>query len=180
MRQVWIHVLTALAVLGVGATSYHLMALTSMTATQVNSYEMDDGPYMGGRLTAVESLTTSTTEIRVMYSANATVDVYIMTRGDYNRLDSLGARPEQYLATQQGVNGTLTYRPTNSNKVYMVAFYSDDAFMLHERQISALYYRTSEADIRTMWMLDGALIVIALALAAWSVADSLGFMKGED
>ena len=53
-------------------------------------------------------------------------------------------------------------------------------FTLHERQIMAKYYGASEADIRSLWMLDGALIVAALALTAWSVSDSLRLMKGED
>ena len=99
MRRVLIHILTALAVLGVGATSYHLMALTSVTATQVSSYEMDDGPFRRGRLLVVESLPSNPREIHVSYSANTTVSVYIMTRGAYMRLESLRSPPEEYLVT---------------------------------------------------------------------------------
>lgn len=77
MRRIWLNLFTALMILGVGATSLYLRGMSSTDVTQVNSYKMDDGPYKGGKLTIVESLSSVPKEIDVSYSANASVSVYI-------------------------------------------------------------------------------------------------------
>jgi len=172
MRRIWLNLFTALMILGVGATSLYLRGIPSTDVTQVNSYKMDDGPYRGGRLTIVESLSSVPKEIDVSYSANASVSVYIMTRGAYNSLTTIRAPPEDYLEKDEGVNGTLTYVTAESNKIHIVAFYSEGNFVLHERQISARYYSDTVSERQTLWMINGAFTVLALAASAWSLADS--------
>ncbi len=172
MRQIWFNVVTVLLLLGVGATSVYLRGMSSADVTQVNSFKMDDGPYAGGKLTIVESLSSVPKEIDVSYSANTTVSVYIMTRGAYNSLDTHRAPPEAYLEKHEGVNGTLTYVTAESNKIHIVAFYSEGNFVLHERQVNARYYSETVSERQTLWMINGALTVLALAASAWSLVDS--------
>ena len=167
MRPIWLNVVTVLLLLGVGATSVYLRGMPSTDVTQVNSYKMDDGPYKGGKLIIVESLSSVPKEIEVSYSANTTVSVYIMTRGAYNSLITLRAPPEEYLEKHEGVNGTLTYVTTESNKIHVVAFYSEGNFVLHERQVNARYYSEAASGKETLWTVNGALIVAALAASAW-------------
>ena len=167
MRPIWLNVVTVLLLLGVGATSVYLRGMPSTDVTQVNSYKMDDGPYKGGKLIIVESLSSVPKEIEVSYSANTTVSVYIMTRGAYNSLTTLRAPPEEYLEKHEGVNGTLTYVTTESNKIHVVAFYSEGNFVLHERQVNARYYSEAASGKETLWTVNGALIVAALAASAW-------------
>ena len=176
MRPIWLNVVTVLLLLGVGATSVYLRGMPSTDVTQVNSYKMDDGPYKGGKLIIVESLSSVPKEIEVSYSANTTVSVYIMTRGAYNSLTTLRAPPEEYLEKHEGVNGTLTYVTTESNKIHVVAFYSEGNFVLHERQVNARYYSEAASGKETLWTVNGALIVAALAVSAWSLYTSI---KGE-
>jgi len=172
MRRIWLNVITTLMILGAAASSVYLRGMSSADVTQVNSYKMDDGPYAGDRLVVVESLLSVPKEIDVSYSANTTVSVYILTRGAYNRLDTHRAPPEEYLEKQEGVNGTLTYVTTENNKVHVVAFFSEGNFVLHERQVNARYYSEAVTGRQTLWMINGALTVLALAASAWSLADS--------
>ena len=167
MRRIWLNLFTTLMILGVAASSVYLRGMSSTDVTQVNSFKMDDGPYAGDRLIVVESLLSVPKEIDVSYSANTTVSVYILTRGAYNRLDTHRAPPEEYLEKQEGVNGTLTYVTTESNKVHVVAFYSEGNFVLHERQVNARYYSDTVSGKETLWTVNGALIVAALAASAW-------------
>jgi len=171
MRRIWLNLFTTLMILGVGVTSLYLRGMSTTEVTQVNSYKMDDGPYAGGRLTVVESLSSVPKEIDVSYIANTSVSVYIMTRGAYNGLTTLRAPPEDYLAKDEGVNGTLTYVTTESNKIHVVAFYSEGNFVLHERQINARYYEAASGK-ETLWTVNEALIVAALAASAWSLYTS--------
>ena len=173
MKRIWLNLFTALMILGVGATSFYLRGISSMEVTQVNSYKMDDGPYRGGRLTIVESLSSVPKEIDVSYSANASVSVYIMTRGAYNSLPTNRAPPEEYLEKDEGVNGTLTYVTAESNKVHVVAFYSEGNFVLHERQVNARYYSDLISERETLWTVNWALTVAALAVSAWSLYASI-------
>ncbi|HUV53635.1 MAG TPA: hypothetical protein VMW03_00355 [Candidatus Krumholzibacteriaceae bacterium] len=173
MRPIWLNVVTVLLLLGVGATSVYLRGMSSADVTQVNSFKMDDGPYKGGKLTIVESLSSVPNEIEVSYSANTTVSVYIMTRGAYNSLTTLRAPPEEYLEKHEGVNGTLTYVTTESNKIHVVAFYSEGNFVLHERQVNARYYSEAAPGKETLWTVNGALIVATLAVSAWSLYTSI-------
>ena len=172
MRRIWLNLFTTLMILGVGATSVYLRGMSSTDVTQVNSYKMDDGPYKGGKLTIVESLSSVPKEIDVSYIANTTVSVYIMTRGAYNSLTTLRAPPEDYLEKDEGVNGTLTYVTVESNKIHIVAFYSEGNFVLHERQVNARYYSDTVSERQTLWMINGAFTVLALAASAWSLAAS--------
>ena len=172
MRRIWLNLFTTLMILGVGATSVYLRGMSSTDVTQVNSYKMDDGPYKGGKLTIVESLSSVPKEIDVSYIANTTVSVYIMTRGAFNSLTTLRAPPEDYLEKDEGVNGTLTYVTVESNKIHIVAFYSDGSFVLHERQVNARYYSDTVSERQTLWMINGAFTVLALAASAWSLAAS--------
>jgi len=172
MRRIWLNLFTTLMILGVGATSVYLRGMSSTDVTQVNSYKMDDGPYKGGKLTIVESLSSVPKEIEVSYSANTTVSVYIMTRGAYNSLTIIRAPPEDYLEKDEGVNGTLTYVTNEINKIHIVAFYSEGNFVLHERQVNARYYSDTVSERQTLWMINGAFTVLALAASAWSLAAS--------
>jgi len=172
MRRIWLNLFTTLMILGVGATSVYLRGMSSTDVTQVNSYKMDDGPYKGGKLTIVESLSSVPKEIDVSYIANTTVSVYIMTRGAFNSLTTLRAPPEDYLEKDEGVNGTLTYVTVESNKIHIVAFYSEGNFVLHERQVNARYYSDTVSERQTLWMINGAFTVLALAASAWSLAAS--------
>ena len=172
MRRIWLNLFTTLMILGVAASSAYLRGMSSTDVTQVNSFKMDDGPYKGGKLTIIESLSSVPKEIDVSYSANTTVSVYIMTRGAYNSLTTIRAPPEEYLEKHEGVNGTLTYVTAESNKIHVVAFYSEGNFILHERQISARYYSDTASERQTLWMINGALTALALAASAWSLADS--------
>ena len=172
MRRIWLNLFTTLMILGVAASSAYLRGMSSTDVTQVNSFKMDDGPYKGGKLTIVESLSSVPKEIDVSYIANTTVSVYIMTRGAYNSLTTTRAPPEEYLERYEGVNGTLTYVTAESNKIHIVAFYSDGNFLLDERQISARYYSETVSERQTLWTINGALTVLALAASAWSLADS--------
>jgi len=172
MRRIWLNLFTTLMILGVGATGVYLRGMSSTDVTQVNSYKMDDGPYEGDRLIVVESLSSVPKEIDVSYSANTTVSVYILTRGAYNRLDTHRAPPEEYLEKQEGVNGTLTYVTAESNKIHIVAFYSEGNFVLHERQVNARYYSEAVLERQTLWTINGVFTVLALAASAWSLADS--------
>ena len=176
MRRVWLDLFTVVMILGVGATSFLLMGMQTTEVTQVNSYKMDDGPYKGGRLTLVESLTSVPKEIDVSYSANTSVTVYVMTRGAYNSLPTLRAPPEEYLMKQTGVNGSLTYFTAESNKIHVIAFYSEGNYILHERQVNARYYSDAASWRETLWMVNGVLTVAALAASAWSLYAST---KGE-
>jgi hypothetical protein len=172
MRRIWFNLFTTLMILGVGATSLYLKGIPSTDVTQVNSYKMDDGPYARGRLTIVESLSSVPKEIDVSYVANTTVSVYIMTRGTYNGLPSLRTPPEEYLAKHEGVNGTLTYVTTESNKIHVVVFYSEGNFVLHERQVNARYYQAASGK-ETLWTVNGVLVVAALAASTWSLYSSI-------
>ena len=67
MRRVWLDLFTVVMILGVGATSFFLMGMSATEVTQVNSYKMYDGPYEGGRLVLVESLSSIPKEIDVSY-----------------------------------------------------------------------------------------------------------------
>jgi len=173
MRRIWLNLFTTLMILGVGATSVYLRGMSSTDVTQVNSYKMDDGPYMGGRLIIVESLSSVPKEIDVSYFANTSVSFYIMTRGAYNSLATLRAPPEEYLERYEGVNGTLTYVTAESNKVHVVAFFSEGNFVLLERQVNARYYSDAASDRETLWTVNLALIVAALAISAWSLYTSI-------
>lgn len=172
MRRIWLNLFTALMILGVAASSVYLRGVSSTDVTQVNSFKMDDGPYKGGKLTIVESLSSVPKEIDVSYSANTSVSVYIMTRGAYNSLTTTRAPPEEYLERYEGVNGTLTYVTVESNKIHIVAFYSEGNFFLDERQISARYFSDAVSERQTLWMINGVFTVLALAASAWSLADS--------
>ncbi len=172
MRRVWLDLFTVVMILGVGATSFFLMGMQTTEVTQVNSYKMDDGPYEGGRLVVVESLSSVPKEIDVSYSANTSVSVYVMTRGAYNRLPTLRAPPEEYLVKQGGVNSTLTYVTAESNKIHVVAFYSEGNYVLHERQVNARYHSVAASGRETLWAVNGALTVAALAVSAWSLYSS--------
>jgi len=172
MRRIWLNLFTTLMILGVGATGVYLRGMSSADVTQVNSYKMDDGPYTGEKLIIVESLSSVPKEIDVSYSANTTVSVYILTRGAYNSLDTHRAPPEEYLGRHEGVNGTLTYVTAESNKIHIVAFYSEGNFVLHERQVNARYYSEAASDKETLWTVNGVLIVAALAASAWSLYSS--------
>jgi len=173
MRRIWFNLFTTLMILGIGATSVYLRGMSSTEVTQVNSYKMDDGPYRGGRLIMVESLSSVPKEIDVSYSANTSVSVYIMTRGAYNSLTTLRATPEEYLEKHEGVNGTLTYVTAESNKIHIVAFFSEGNFVLHERQVNARYYSDTASSRETLWTVNWALIVAALAVSAWSLYTSI-------
>jgi len=172
MRRIWLNLFTTVMILGVGATSFYLRGMQTTEVTQVNSYKMDDGPYKGGRLTVIESLSSVPKEIDVSYSANTSVSVYVMTRGAYNSLTTLRAPPEEYLIKQTGVNGTLTYVTTESNKIHVVAFYSEGKFVLYEHQVNARYYSDASSGRETLWTVNGVLTVAALAASAWSLYKS--------
>ncbi|MCB2172179.1 hypothetical protein KQH65_05535 [archaeon] len=120
-------------------SSYFVGSATSVDTTIIRTFYEPQRYDSRDNLYQVASVPSTPEYVNYTFSSNVTLTVYIQTKAQYNNVDDLDDRPEEYLASYTGSEGFVSSQIEEPTKKHIVTAYSEEKFTMSESILEAGY-----------------------------------------
>jgi hypothetical protein len=77
--------------------------------------------------------------VNYTFSSNMTLTLYIQTSAQYNKVDDKDNRPEDYIASYTGTEGSVSSQIEEPTKAHIITAYSEEKFTISKSVLEAHY-----------------------------------------
>jgi len=156
-------------------SSYFVGSATSVNTTSIRTFYESQRYDSRDNLYQVASVPSTPEYVNYTFSSNATLTVYIQTKAQYNNVDDLDDRPEEYLASYTGSEGFVSCQIEEPTKKHMITAYSEEKFTIIDSILEAQYSTEVKAPSYTVTITQ-----IAVLFALGSVVYGILVEKREE
>ena len=149
-------------------SSYFVGSATSVDTTIIRTFYEPQIYDSRDDLYHIETVSSTPEFVNYTFSSNNTLTVYIQTKSQYNNVDDLDDRPEEYLASYTGSEGSVSCQIEDSTKVHIITVYSEERFTITKSTLEASY--TTEVKAPSYWVtITQIAVLFALGTVAYDI-----------